>query len=192
MAAFLASFTLLFVAEMGDKTQLLSMALSAKYGPYKVITAISFATVLINSIAVIAGKLLINIIPLDIISFIAAISFIIFGLWMLKENDSHDKDDIKNRFGPIITIAAAFFLAEMGDKTQLATISMAVKYRDIFSVLAGATLAMIAANIIGVTVGAAIRRYISIKHIRWFSAIIFVVFGLISVYNILLERGAIK
>ncbi|MDP3791756.1 MAG: TMEM165/GDT1 family protein [Candidatus Omnitrophota bacterium] len=190
MTAFVASFMLVLLAEMGDKTQLLAMAFAAKYSIQKVLIAIFLATLLCNAIAVIAGQILITIVPIKVISLIAALSFIIFGLWTLKKDKIKDEDKKRSGLGPIATVGIAFLLAEMGDKTQLATMSLSIKYRDMFSVLMGATLAMLAANIIGIIVGSVMRKHVPEKAIKWFSAIVFILFGIISAYRVLIQEGA--
>jgi putative Ca2+/H+ antiporter (TMEM165/GDT1 family) len=170
---------------MGDKTQLLAMAFAAKYSAYKVLIAVFFATLLNHALAVLVGQTLTTVIPLNIISLVAALSFILFGLWTLRGDELHGEDKKESRFGPIMTVAIAFFLAEIGDKTQLATISLAVKYRSMASVLMGTTLAMVAADAIGIIVGIVMRKHIPEKAIKWFSAIVFILFGIISAYRVL-------
>ena len=185
MTAFIASFIFVFLAEMGDKTQLLAMAFAARYSAKKVLIAVFIATLLINSFAVAVGKFLTAVIPLDIISLIAAASFIIFGLWILRGDKLHGEDKKESRFGPVATVAIAFFLAEMGDKTQLAAISLTVQYQNAWGVLIGATLAMVAADAIGIAAGAMMHKHIPDKTIKWFSAIVFILFGLYGIYKVL-------
>ncbi len=185
MTAFITSFIFVFLAEMGDKTQLLAMAFAAKYKPHKVLLAIFLATLLINSLSVAVGKFLTAIVPLNIISLIAALSFIVFGLWTLREDKLEDGGRKESRFGPVATVGAAFFLMEMGDKTQLATISLAVEFKNGLSVLAGTTLAMVAADAIGIIAGVIMRKHIPEKTIKWVSAALFILFGLSGVYRVL-------
>jgi putative Ca2+/H+ antiporter (TMEM165/GDT1 family) len=188
MTALIASFMFVVLAEMGDKTQLLAMAFATRYNACKVLLAVFFATIVNHTLAVAAGHFLTTVIPMDIISFIAAFSFIIFGLWTIRGDKLEGEDKKKSRFGPIVTVGIAFFLAEMGDKTQLATISLAVKYQNMLSVLMGTTLGMVVADAIGITVGIVLRKHIPEKTIKWISAAIFVLFGLNGIYNILSHR----
>lgn len=185
MTAFIASFLFVLLAEMGDKTQLLAMAFAAKYDAHKVLIAVFIATLLNHSLAVVVGRFLTTVIPMDIISLIAAASFILFGLWTIRGDKLEGEDKKASRFGPIITVGIAFFLAEMGDKTQLATISLAVKYNNMLGVLMGTTLAMVVADAIGIVVGVVMRRHIPEKSIKWFSAIVFILFGLHGIYRVL-------
>lgn len=188
MPAFLASFIFVVLAEMGDKTQLLAMAFAAKYSAYKVLIAVFLATVINHALAVFAGHCLSVIIPFDIISFIAALSFILFGLWTIKGDKLEGEDKKGSRFGPILTVGIAFFLAEMGDKTQLATISLAVEYQNMAMVLMGTTLGMIVADAIGIGAGLVLRKHIPEQKIKWISACIFIVFGFSGIFKILSSR----
>ena len=188
MIAFISSFIFVLLAEMGDKTQLLAMAFAAKYSPYKVLIAVFLATLLNHALAVLLGNFLTTVVPLYIISLIAAVSFIIFGLWTIRGDKLEGEENRKSSFGPIITVGIAFFLAEMGDKTQLATVSLAVEYRNILGVLMGTTLAMVTADAVGIIIGIMMRKHIPEKTIKWFSAIIFVLFGIIGVYKGIASR----
>ncbi|HNX90249.1 MAG TPA: TMEM165/GDT1 family protein [Candidatus Omnitrophota bacterium] len=183
MAAFLTSFIFVLLAEMGDKTQLLVMAFAARYSIGKVLLAVFLATVANHSLAVVTGHLLTKIIPLNIVSLLASLSFIIFGLWTLREEEAHTADKQENRFGPILTVGIAFFLAEMGDKTQLAAMSLAATYKNMFFVLAGTTLGMMVANAIGLAVGMLLHKHVPEKSIKWIAAIVFILFGLFGIFE---------
>lgn len=186
--AFWASLIFVVLAEMGDKTQLLAMAFATKYSAGKVLVAIFLATILNHALAVLTGHFLTTVIPMDIISFLAAFSFIIFGLWTLRGDKLEGEDKKVSQFGPILTVGIAFFLAEMGDKTQLATISLAIKYQSMISVLMGTTVGMIIADAFGIIVGIVLKKHIPEKTIKWFSAIIFILFGLSGMYKIIAAR----
>lgn len=110
MAAFIASFILIVLAEMGDKTQLLAMAFAAKYKAYQVLLAVFIATILNHSLAVVAGRFLTTIVPLDVISFIAALSFVAFGLWTIRGDKPEGASMGASKSGPVLTVAIAFFL----------------------------------------------------------------------------------
>jgi Ca2+/H+ antiporter, TMEM165/GDT1 family len=178
MAAFIGSFFFVVLAEMGDKTQLLAMAFASKYSWYKVLIAVFLATILNHALAVAAGRFLTTVVPLDIISFAAALSFIGFGLWTIRGDTLEAHDKKASRFGPVVTVGIAFFLAEMGDKTQLATISLAVEYRTMLNVLMGTTLGMVVADAAGIVIGVVMRKHIPEKTIKWVAAGIFILFGL--------------
>jgi putative Ca2+/H+ antiporter (TMEM165/GDT1 family) len=188
MAAFLASFMFVVLAEMGDKTQLLAMAFAVRYSAYKVLIAVFLATLINHALAVAAGRFLTTVIPLEMISFIAAFSFIIFGLWTVKGDKLEKEDKKESRFGPIVTVAVAFFLVEMGDKTQLATIALAVEYRNMLHVLMGTTLGMVVADAIGIIAGIVLRKHIPEGIIKWISAVVFILFGFMGLYKVLSGR----
>jgi putative Ca2+/H+ antiporter (TMEM165/GDT1 family) len=188
MVAFWASFLFVVLAEMGDKTQLLAMAFATKYSASKVLLAVFLATLLNHALAVVTGHFLTTVIPLEVISLVAALSFILFGLWTIRGDKLEGEDKRESRFGPVVTVGIAFFLAEMGDKTQLATISLAVEYRNMLGVLAGTTLAMVVADAVGIVIGIVMRRHIPDRAIKWFSAVVFIFFGLAGVHKIFLAR----
>lgn len=193
MTALIASFLFVVLAEMGDKTQLLAMAFAACYRPHKVLIAVLLATLANHSLAVIAGHFLTVVVPVDIISFVAALSFVVFGLWTIRGDALHGEERRESRYGPIATVAVAFFLAEMGDKTQLATISLAVEYRDMLNVLMGTTLGMVVADSVGIVVGIVLCKRIPERTIKWISAGVFVLFGFLGVRGILSPRiGALR
>lgn len=188
MTAFIASLVFVILAEMGDKTQLLAMAFAARYSAYKVLIAVFLATLANHSLAVIVGHFLTVIIPMEVISFFAAISFIIFGLWTIRGDTLSGEDKRESRYGPIVTVGTAFFLAEMGDKTQLATISLAVEYQNMLNVLMGTTLGMVIADSVGIVVGIVLRKHLPDRIIKWISAAVFVLFGFIGAYRILSQH----
>jgi putative Ca2+/H+ antiporter (TMEM165/GDT1 family) len=188
MAALIASFVFVVLAEMGDKTQLLAMAFAVRYSAYKVLLAVFIATLVNHGLAVAAGRFLSTVMPMDIISFAAAFSFIIFGLWTIRGDKLKGEDKKESKFGPVVTVAIAFFLAEMGDKTQLATISLAVKYPNMINVLMGTTLGMVVADAIGIIAGVVMRKHIPEKIIKWVSSIVFVLFGLAGMHKVLSVR----
>jgi len=185
LAAFGASLLFVVLAEMGDKTQLLAMSFATRYNAYKVIIAVFIATIANHALAVVFGQFLTTIIPLDVISLAASLSFIGFGLWTIRGDQLKGEDKKVSRFGAIATVAIAFFIAEFGDKTQLATISLAVEYQNAVSILTGTTLGMLVADGIGIGVGVVLCKSIPQRKIKWFSAIIFVLFGLVGVYEVL-------
>jgi Ca2+/H+ antiporter, TMEM165/GDT1 family len=184
-AAFAASLVFVVLAEMGDKTQLLAMSFATRFNPYKVLLAVFIATVANHALAVVAGQFLTTIVPIDIISLAASLSFIGFGLWTIKGDQLKGEDKKTSRFGAIITVAIAFFIAEFGDKTQLATISLAAEYQNPVSVLTGTTLGMLVADAVGIIVGVVLCKRIPQRKIKWFSALIFVLFGLVGIYDVL-------
>ena len=188
LAAFSAAFILVVLAEMGDKTQFVAMTFAAKYSPYKVLFAIFLGTVANFAIVIVIGQLLTEIVPMDAISLVASIAFIAFGVWTVREEKAEEGSLKLSRFGVVATVGIAFFVAEFGDKTQLATLSLAAQYQSPVSVLVGATLAMLVADGIGIVIGVVFCRRIPQRKLKWLSAIIFVLFGLVGVYEVLLGK----
>jgi Ca2+/H+ antiporter, TMEM165/GDT1 family len=182
MTAFINSFLLVIVGEMGDKTQLLAMALAGKYKARDVMMGVLFATILNHGLAVLLGSYLGSFLPLNLISIAAGVSFVLFGLWTIR-GDKDDGAQKASRFGPVLTVGIAFFLAEMGDKTQLMTITLAAEYRTPLFILMGTTLGMLVADGIGVFFGAWICKYISQSYIKWIAGLVFLLFGSVTLYN---------
>jgi putative Ca2+/H+ antiporter (TMEM165/GDT1 family) len=185
MVAFLPSLLFVTLAEMGDKTQLLAMAFATRFPARTVLSAVFAATLVNHALAVAAGRILTNVIPLDAISLAAALSFILFGLWTLRGDTLEGEDQQRSSYGPFLTVAVAFFLAELGDKTQLATISLAVRYSDAVAVLLGTTAAMVIADSIGIGIGIVMGRRLPDALIRIVSAGVFVFFGLAGASSVL-------
>lgn len=185
MVAFLPSLLFVMLAEMGDKTQLLAMAFATRFPARTVLSAVFAATLVNHALAVAAGRILTNVIPLDAISLAAALSFILFGLWTLRGDTLEGEDQQRSSYGPFLTVAVAFFLAELGDKTQLATISLAVRYSDAVAVLLGTTAAMVIADSIGIGIGIVMGRRLPDALIRLVSAGVFVFFGLAGASSVL-------
>ncbi len=187
MRVFVTSFLFVVLAEMGDKTQLLAMAFAARFPARTVLAGVLAATLVNHLLAVVAGSWLTNIVPLDYIQIAASASFILFGLWTLR-GDQLEGEDKKYKFSPFWTVAVAFFFAEMGDKTQLATVALAAKYQTIIPIWLGTTAAMLAADAFGIIVGVVLGKKITERFVKWFAAVIFILFGIIGLYDSIPER----
>lgn len=182
MTAFLTSLAIVVLAEMGDKTQLLAMAFVSRFRWQTVMWGVFVATAANHLFAVLVGNYLTNIIPLNYIKIAASVSFIIFGLWTLRGDKLKDEDKRFN-FSPFWTVAIAFFIAEMGDKTQLATVALAAEFNAIVPVWIGTTTGMMIADAIGIIAGIVLHKNIPEKQIKWFAALIFIAFGLWGLYD---------
>src|SRR4030066_2043582 len=182
MNAFIASLIFRVLAEMGDKTQLLAMAFACKFRWQTVMWGVFVATAANHLLAAAAGNYLAAIVPLVYIKIAAAASFIIFGLWTIR-GDTLEDEEKRYNFGPFWTVTIAFFMAEMGDKTQLATIALAVEYNTIIPVWMGTTLGMIISNAFGIIVGNVMGKHIPERFIRWVAALIFIAFGGYGLYE---------
>jgi len=186
VTAFLLSMSIVVLAEMGDKTQLLAMAFATRYKAAVVLWAVFWATFFNHLLAVVVGNYLTHFIPIQYIQIAAAVSFILFGLWTIR-GDELNNEDKRFSFSPFWTVAIAFFIAEMGDKTQLATVALAAKYQSIIPVWLGTTTGMVIADAIGIVIGIIIGKKIPERAVKWFAAIIFILFGLIGLYQYLPE-----
>jgi putative Ca2+/H+ antiporter (TMEM165/GDT1 family) len=182
MTAFIASLIFVVLAEMGDKTQLLAMAFACKFRWQTVMWGVFVATAVNHLMAAAAGSYLAAIVPMATIKIAAAVSFIIFGLWTIR-GDTLEGEDKKYHFSPFWTVTIAFFMAEMGDKTQLATIALAVEYNTVITVWMGTTIGMIISNGFGIIVGNVMGRHIPERAIKWASALIFIAFGTYGLYE---------
>jgi len=184
MSVYLASVIFVVLAEMGDKTQLLAMAFASRYRWQTVLWGVFVATLVNHFLAVVAGSYLARFVPMQYIQIAASASFILFGLWTIR-GDTLEGEDKRFNFSPFWTVAVAFFFAEMGDKTQLATVALATKYSNIIVVWFGTTTAMIIADAIGIIIGIVMGKKIPERFVKWFAAIIFMLFGAIGLYQYL-------
>lgn len=189
-AAFLFAAGAIVLAEMGDKTQLIAMAFSAKYKAAKVLTGIFIATVLNHGLAVWIGHLITHIESAQSwIKAAASLSFIFFGLWTVRGDKPGGEQNRKSRLGAVATVAIAFFFSEIGDKTQLAAVALATEFpADPLAVLAGTTAGMLIADGAGIIIGVALYRKIPERIIKLISAGVFIIFGLIGCYEAARER----
>lgn len=182
MTAYIASLVFVVLAEMGDKTQLLAMAFASRYRWQTVMWGVFAATLANHLFAVLLGSYLTSVVPLQYIQIAASASFILFGLWTLR-GDKLDNEDKRFNLSPFWTVAIAFFFAEMGDKTQLATIALATRYDSIIQVWLGTTSGMLAADAIGIIFGVVLGKKIPERAIKWFAALIFIFFGIAGLYG---------
>ena len=179
MEAFLISTGIVALAEIGDKTQLLAFILAAKYRkPAPIILGILVATLANHAGAAALGAWLPALMSPEILRWLLGLSFIGMALWTLVP-DKLDKDDATfARTGVFVTTLIAFFLAEMGDKTQVATVALAAQYHAFFAVLAGTTLGMMLANVPAVLLGKRIAHHMPVRLVRTIAAAIFAMLGI--------------
>jgi putative Ca2+/H+ antiporter (TMEM165/GDT1 family) len=180
LEALLVSTSVVALAEMGDKTQLLSFVLAAKLrrrGP--IILGILVATLANHFIAGSLGVWLARLVSADTLRWIVALSFFAFALWALKP-DRLDGERALPATGVFVATLIAFFLVEMGDKTQLATIALAAHYEALVAVVLGTTLGMMIANVPAVWIGESLTQRVSMTAMRWVAAGLFVVLGVLA------------
>jgi Ca2+/H+ antiporter, TMEM165/GDT1 family len=186
MEAFLISTGVVALGEMGDKTQLLAMLLAAKFRrPVPIILGILVATLANHAFAGAVGGWVAQALGPDVLRWTIGLSFLAMAAWMLVP-DSVDDDaaEGRQRFGVFGTTVVAFFLAEMGDKTQIATVALAARYTDLVAVVAGTTLGMMLANVPAVFLGDKIARRVSMRLVHGIAAAIFAVLGVLTLLNV--------
>lgn len=205
LSAFLLATVAVVLAEMGDKTQLLAMAFATRFRWQTVLWAVLAATLINHLLAVALGNVITQFIPIDWIKLVAAGSFILFALWTIRGDALHGEDQ-RQGSSPFWTVAIAFFIAEMGDKTQLMTIALAAdeavkiggagwlaKCQQIIPVWMGTTCGMMIADAFGIVVGIVLHKHIPEKAVKWVAALCFAAFGLIGLHDALdhvLQPGA--
>ncbi|MGE4131611.1 MAG: TMEM165/GDT1 family protein [Bdellovibrionales bacterium] len=178
MDAIIQSFLLVFVSEMGDKTQLLALVLAARFRkPVPIMWGILAATLLNHGIASYLGSFVTHFISPEILKWVLALTFVGFGIWLLvPDKDEEFKDE--RGWGPFWTTTVAFFFAEMGDKTQLATVALGAKFAGPMVVTIGTTLGMLAADGLAVTFGHRFTERIPMKIVNRMASLLFVLFGI--------------
>jgi putative Ca2+/H+ antiporter (TMEM165/GDT1 family) len=178
--AFLTSTVIVAVAEMGDKTQLLSFLLAARFRkPWPILAGILLATLANHFLAGAVGAWIATWIPGEILKWVVAVSFFAFGLWALKP-DELGEDPAMPAAGVFLATLVAFFLVEMGDKTQLATIALAARYDSLVAVVLGTTFGMMLANAPAVWIGEKLAHRVNMKLMRWTAAALFWVLGVLA------------
>ncbi|SEF55041.1 Putative Ca2+/H+ antiporter, TMEM165/GDT1 family [Caloramator fervidus] len=185
--AFIKTLFLVLIAEMGDKTQLLAAALASKYKVRDAAIGIFIATILLNVIAVLLGSSIGNLIPMKLIQIIAGVLFIAFGIMTLKEDDEDEEEvkETKLKLPNFVTVALAFFLAELGDKTQIMAFTLAAQLKSPVSVLIGAVIGMFIADSLGFLFGSYIGSKIPENYIKLVAGFVFIIFGLSTLYSLL-------
>lgn len=184
LEALLASIALVALAEIGDKTQLLALALAAKYRrPIPIIAGIALATLLNHALAGALGAWMTGVLSPRVLQIALALSFLAMAGWMLVP-DKLELTERGSRFGVLLTTTVAFFLVEMGDKTQIATVALAAKYAAFHTVVAGTTLGMLLANAPVVLFGERALRRVSIKVVHRVAAALFAVLGVVALVQL--------
>jgi Ca2+/H+ antiporter, TMEM165/GDT1 family len=185
----LVAFGVIFVAELGDKSQLMALTFATRFKVWPVLLGITIATAIVHLVSVAIGYGLGAALPTGWINLVAALAFIAFGFWTLRGDVLTDEEKEKaNRAvrSPVLAVGVAFFLAELGDKTMLATITLATDY-GWFGTWLGSTLGMVAADALAIIVGRALGKRLPENVIRIGAAVLFFVFGLWLAVEAVLE-----
>jgi putative Ca2+/H+ antiporter (TMEM165/GDT1 family) len=193
MTPFITSFILVTLAEMADKTQLLTLSLSCRYPARKVLIGVAIAIAILNLVAVVVGAVAGRFIPLTAVRVGAGVLFIGFGLWNLlsreKPTGEGEECEVKSTRHVIPAVAGAFLIAEIGDKTQLAVLSLGARFEgsllSSLGVWLGATIGMIIANALAVVIGHTAGRRVPEKLMKRISGALFIGFGVWTLVEVL-------
>lgn len=194
MSNFIEAFVLVFVAEMGDKSQLLSLAFATKYKLSTVIIGIALGIGLNHALAILAASFIAEYIQIEYIKLLAAFVFIIFGLTSLKieygdEEEEEEEKSYLADFGPIITIAATFFIGELGDKTQILAMTIGAMAENKLLVFLATFSSMMVVSLLGILVGRVLKKKIPEVTMNIIAAFLFLFFGFTSLYGTLDDLG---
>jgi putative Ca2+/H+ antiporter (TMEM165/GDT1 family) len=186
MHALLLSFAVIFVAELGDKSQLMALTFAARYPPLPILVGITIATAVVHAASVLVGAVVAVSLPTDAINIAAGVAFLLFAAWTIR-GDSLDDDDAgkaarseRSNRSAVLAASGAFFLAELGDKTMLATITLATT-EGLFGTWLGSTLGMVAADALAILVGSLVGRRLPERAIAIGAAVMFVLFGVVLI-----------
>lgn len=187
MATFLKALFLITAAEMGDKTQLLTLAFAARLPVPYVLGGVLLGTLANHALAVALGGATLLLVPIHWIKLAAGLSFIGFGFWTLRGDQLSGTEE--KRFGhPLMTVAVSFFLAEMGDKTQLATAVLAAEATSLLPVWLGSSLGMVVADGLAIGIGVVLGRRLPERAIKIGATVLFVLFGVLLLQEALVVR----
>ena len=189
LVATAVSFAVIFVAELGDKSQLMALTFATRFRPWPVLIGITVATAVVHLVSVAVGYGLGATLPTGWIALIAGIAFLAFGAWTLRGDKLTDEEKSKaerSTGSAILAVGGAFFLAELGDKTMLATITLATQY-GWFGTWLGSTLGMVAADALAILVGRLLGRHLPEKVIKYGAAALFAIFGIWLIVEAIVE-----
>jgi putative Ca2+/H+ antiporter (TMEM165/GDT1 family) len=185
MEAFLVSTGIVALAEMGDKTQLLALLLAARFRrPWPIVAGILVATLLNHGLAGAVGTWVQARLGPDLLRWILGLSFLAMAAWMLVPDEIDAAEAGGQRFGVFGTTLIAFFLAEMGDKTQIATVALAARYDAFVAVVAGTTFGMMLANVPAVLLGDRITKKVPIPIVHRIAAAVFAALGVLALLDV--------
>jgi Ca2+/H+ antiporter, TMEM165/GDT1 family len=183
--ALLLSLGVVFVAELGDKSQLMTLAFAARYRLAPVLAGIVAASALVMGVSVLVGAAVGDLLPTDAVTVVAGLAFLGVAAWTVRGEDDGEDEVVataRRSRSALFTVGGAFFLAELGDKTMLATVSLATRH-GVWGTWAGATLGMVGANLLAVAGGRALGARLSARTVRRGAAALFLVFGVVLVVD---------
>lgn len=179
MDALITSTAVVALAEIGDKTQLLAILLATRFKrPWPIVGGIFAATIANHFLAALVGAEAASLFSGAWFRYLVAISFIAMAIWTLIPDKIDDLEQKPARFGAFMTTLIAFFLVEMGDKTQIATVALAARYHEVLPVMAGTTIGMMIANVPAVFMGDALIKRVPLAVVRYIAAALMLAIGL--------------
>jgi len=184
MEAFLVSTAVVALGEIGDKTQLLALMLAVRFRrPWPIVAGILVATLVNHTIAAALGSWIRGVVPPDVLKWLLALSFFAVAAWALKPDRIDDETPAASHLSVFAVTTVAFFLAEMGDKTQIATVALAAQFGALLPVVAGTTLGMMIADVPAVYLGDVVATRIPVRMMRIVAAVIFLLLALAAVLD---------
>jgi putative Ca2+/H+ antiporter (TMEM165/GDT1 family) len=179
MDAFLVSTGIVGLAEIGDKTQLLAFLLAARFRrPLPIVLGIFVATVANHAFAAAVGALVSDLLGAGVMRWVLGLSFLAMAAWIMVPDEIDEQEAQLAKYGVFVTTLIAFFIAEMGDKTQVATVALAARYESMAAIIAGTTFGMMLANVPAVYFGERIANKVPLKLVHGIAALIFAVIGM--------------
>ncbi len=182
MEAFSLSLAMIFVAELGDKSQLLALTLATCFNTKVVLWGIFCSTLAVHVFSTAAGTLVGGLLPIDWVLFLAGISFIVYGFWTLRGDTLDEEEACKPTIHPFWLVFSTFFIAELGDKTMLSTLSLAATY-PFLAVWLGSTFGMVLSDALAIVLGKALGKNLPENIVKIVAALVFFVFGAVSMFN---------
>jgi putative Ca2+/H+ antiporter (TMEM165/GDT1 family) len=179
----------IFVAELGDKSQLMALAFATRYSAITVLVGISVATLIVHAGSVLIGRSLASVLPFDVIAILGGLSFFAFALWTLRGDRLSEGEEAKPALvkgRAVLAVGVAFFLAELGDKTMLATVALGTREEPIGTWL-GSTVGMVLADALAIGVGVILGTRLPERVIRYGAAAAFAIFGAILIASVLIK-----
>jgi putative Ca2+/H+ antiporter (TMEM165/GDT1 family) len=184
LTAFWIALFFVFVAEMGDKTQFVALAFATRFKTSTVMAGVFGATLVVHLFSVVLGEAAGLTLPVFWINLLAGLAFIGFGIWTLRGDELGDEEKLsQSRFGPLMTVAITFFLAELGDKTMLATVTIASQQQSFVGVWLGSTLGMVVADGIAIIVGKIMGKRLPERAIKYGATLVFIASGLYTLWE---------
>ena len=185
MEVFLVSTGIVALAEIGDKTQLLAFILAARFRkPLPIVLGILVATLLNHAGAGALGAWITTVVPGEVLRWVLGLGFLAMAAWVLVPDKFDEEEENLSHHGVFVSTVIAFFLAEMGDKTQVATVALAAQYQALVAVVAGTTLGMMIANVPAVLLGDRIANRIPVRLVHGIVAVVFAVLGVATLLRL--------